>query len=194
MAENARLMARLGALNQQNPIATPVIQSTVGESMTIQSAVEGPMTIQSAVEEPMVIQQEPQPFHALQLIKPEPQHLDQQSPLYMELSPSAKPSNASLNCDDLNKLTALLNLNALQAALNQATSNVAASFNTSINNQMSSVDSTTAALLSSVLANSANQLALNSTPSLLPFRNIDLINDGLLPSLPLLYPYNTNAC
>jgi hypothetical protein len=132
LAESARLMARLDALNQQAPI----------------------------VEE------------SLQLVRPEPQHLDQQSPLYMEFSPSAKPSNASL--DSLHPaLNALLNLNALQMALNQVTTT-----------------SATAALLSSVLA--ANQ-QINLNPPILPIRNIDLINNGLIPKLPLLYPYN-NSC
>lgn len=176
MAENARLMARLEALNQAS------------------SAVSVVQPVQQLIEEP-TIEQEPlqlSNLQSLQLIKPEPQHIDQQSPLYMEFSPSAKPSNASL--DNIQPaLNALLNLNALQAALNQATSTA---LNPVVTNPMTSIDSTAAALLNVLANNNIGALpALNATaPNVLPFRNIDLINDGLIPNVPLLYPYNTNAC
>lgn len=127
--------------------------------------------LEALKQQASIIPEEPQ------LARPEPQHLDQQSPLYTEFSPSAKPSNASL--DNFHPaLNALLNLNALQMALNQV-------------NTAPALTSVTSALLSSVLAANTPMPQINLNP--LPIRNIDLINDGLIPKLPLLYPYG-NSC
>jgi len=171
--ENARLKARLEELKQNRSVA--IVQQI--PQLPEPEVVEEPITTQS------------EPLQLLQLVKPEPQHFDnqiqQQSPLFMEYSPSAKPSNASQF--DNSTLNALLSLNALQTALNQAQLNSMP--------MVSSLDST-AALLNAAL--SVNSNTLGFAPSNLlcaPFRNnIDLINEGLLPTLPLLYPYNSNAC
>ncbi|KAI6177351.1 BMA-MDL-1, isoform a [Aphelenchoides bicaudatus] len=158
LAEQARLQARLEALSQQQPIVQQIIVEE-----------------QQVVEEPIVSQplQLPNLQSLQQLVKPEPQHAEQQ---FLEFSPSAKPSTASLDTT----LSALLNLNALQAALNQATTPVQPT-------PISSVEST-AALLNSVLSNSLCLPAITQ-PVCQPFRDL-LTQEGLIPRLPLLYPYN----
>jgi hypothetical protein len=94
----------------------------------------------------------------------------------MEFSPSAKPSSASLD----STLNALLNLNVLQAALSQAVP---------VQQQPTPISTVGSVLLNSVLT---NQLCLPvNQPLCTPFRSMDLVQEGLLPRLPLLYPYNS---
>lgn len=172
--ENARLKARLEELKQNPSVA--IVQQ-------LPELVEEVEQIEQ-IEEPITTE----PLQLLQLVKPEPQHLDtqQQSPLFMEYSPSAKPSNASQL--DNSTLNALLSLNALQTALNQAQLNSMP--------MVSSLDSTAALLNAALSVSNSNTFGFGQSNLLCsPFRNnIDLINEGLLPTLPLLYPYNSNAC
>ncbi|KAI6215607.1 Helix-loop-helix DNA-binding domain protein [Aphelenchoides besseyi] len=205
LADNLRLQERLAALkNQQGVIVEPQQPSTVDTQQLLNGQIhdDAPMvqvpTQQQSVPQIDVqtsIQMPTQPSQLL--IKPEPQHVSHSSPMYMEFSPSAKPSVVPVPTGLPPSLATLLP--QLAAALQQQ--------QTAIANNNAELISSAAALLqnqnntplmnnvglnvtsiaptqpTSLLSNNLLYTSFRSTP-------IDLVNDGLLPSLPLLYPYS----
>ncbi|KAI6201974.1 BHLH domain-containing protein [Aphelenchoides besseyi] len=206
LADNLRLQERLAALkNQQGVIVESQQPSTVNTQQLLNGQIheEVPM-VQVSTQQQSVPQIDVQtsmqmPTQPSQLlIKPEPQHVSHSSTMYMEFSPSAKPSIVPVPAGLPPSLASLLP--QLAAALQQQQQ-------TAITNNNAELISSAAALLQN--QNSAplmNNVGLNvtsiaptQTNSLLSnnllytsFRStpIDLVNDGLLPSLPLLYPYS----